>query len=97
MIDVLASKAGRTIQIQVKARSEGAKGDCSLKTLRLAEHVFYVVVDLKVEGASYFIVPGTSLVDIYYQSPCGMRGRNPQTWLEPFKSRRDLAGATSLE
>lgn len=90
LIDILASKGARTIQIQVKTRHESAKGDTSLAQAKFARHIFYVIVDLHVEGASYYIVPGVDLELIYYRSPCGIRGRIPFRTLSPFKSRWDL-------
>lgn len=90
LIDILASKGARTIQIQVKTRHEGAKGDTSLARAKFAAHIFYIVVDLHAEGASYYVIPGPELDRIYYRSPCGIRGRIPSRSLSPFKSRWDL-------
>jgi hypothetical protein len=90
LIDILASNGARTIQIQVKTRHEGAKGDTSLAQSKFAAHIFYIVVDLHREGASYYVVPGPELDRIYYRSPCGIRGRIPFKTLRPFKSRWDL-------
>lgn len=92
-VDILASKSGRTIQIQVKTRTDGAKGDTSLKPERMSPSVYYVLVDLLPEGARYFVVPGTALTEFYYRSPCGTRGRIPRAKLEQFKSRWDLLEA----
>lgn len=90
LIDILASKGARTIQIQVKTRHEDARGDTSLAQARFAAHIFYIVVDLHPEGASYYVIPGAELDRIYYRSPCGVRGRIPFKTLSPFKSRWDL-------
>jgi hypothetical protein len=89
-LDILASKGSRTIQIQVKARSEGAKGDTSLPQAKFAPHIYYIIVDLRPEGADYYIVPGYELDRFYYRSPCGIRGRIPSSQLGLFKSRWDL-------
>lgn len=92
LIDILASKGDRTIQIQVKTRHEDAKGDTSLAQAKFAEHIFYIIVDLHAEGASYYVLPGSELQKIYYRSPCGIRGRIPLRALSDFKSRWDLLG-----
>lgn len=92
-LDILASKDDRTIQIQVKSRTEGAKGDTSLAQVKFAPHIFYIVVDFRTEGAHYFIVPGTELDKFYYRSPCGIRGRIPYSQLAAYRSRWDLLEA----
>lgn len=90
LIDILASKGARTIQIQVKTRQHDAKGDTSLAQAKFARHIFYVVVDLQDEGASYYIIPGAELDGIYYRSPCGIRGRIPSRSLALYRGRWDL-------
>ncbi|MGO4386810.1 hypothetical protein AB4Y85_04680 [Microvirga sp. 2YAF29] len=87
LIDILASKGARTIQIQVKTRTEGAKGDTSLAQAKFAPHIYYIIVDLNADGASYAIVPGFELERFYYRSPCGIRGRIPAARLSAFKGR----------
>ena len=89
-LDILASRGDRTIQIQVKARSEGAKGDTALAQAKFSAHIYYIIVDLLTEGALYYIVPGFKLAEFYYRSPCGVRGRIPYAQLAVYKSRWDL-------
>ena len=89
-LDILASKGDRTIQIQVKARSQGAKGDTSLPQAKFAKHIFYIIVDLMTEGANYYVIPGHELDQFYYRSPCGVQGRIPSGQLAKYRSRWDL-------
>lgn len=92
-LDILASKGERTIQIQVKTRTHGSKGDTSLAQEKFAPHIFYVVVDMLTEGANYYVVPGSELDRFYYRSPCKIRGRIPSAQLASFKGRWDLLEA----
>jgi len=89
-LDILASKADRTIQIQVKTRTAGSKGDTALAQDKFAPNIYYIIVDLMPESANYYIVPGKILDGFYYRSPCGIRGRIPARQLARFKSRWDL-------
>jgi len=93
LIDILASKGTRTIQVQVKTRSSGSKADSSLAQAKLAGHVYYIVVDFHKGGADYYIIPGIDLERFYYRSPCGILGRIPFRRIAPFKERWDLLEA----
>jgi hypothetical protein len=90
LIDILASKDTRTIQIQVKTRTGGSKGDTALPQAKFASPIYYVIGDLQPEGASYAIVPGDEVDRFYYRSPCGVRGRIPSSRLSAFRNRWDL-------
>ena len=89
-LDTLASKGDRTIQIQVKARSEGAKGDTSLPQAKFAKRIFYVIVDLLTEGTRYYVISGYELDRFYYRSRYGVQGRIPSGQLAAYRSRWDL-------
>lgn len=93
LIDILASKGARTIQIQVKTRTGGSKGDTALPQAKFAPHIYYIIVDLQAVGASYAVVPGGELDRFYYRSPCGIRGRIPSARLSAFTNRWDLLDA----
>jgi hypothetical protein len=97
LLDILASKGDRTIQIQVKTRSEGAKGDTSLPQAKFSSRIFYIIVDFVGRGADYYVIPGQLLDSFYYRSPCGIRGRIPYSRLSSFKDRWDFLEAEGLE
>lgn len=90
LIDILACKGSRTIQIQVKTRTGGSKGDTALQQAKFAAHVYYVIVDLLADKVAYSIVPGFELERFYYRSPCGIRGRIPSSSLAPYRGCWEL-------
>ncbi|CCV05958.1 hypothetical protein MESS2_190027 [Mesorhizobium metallidurans STM 2683] len=73
VIDLIAHKDGRTIEVQVKA---SRKYGVNLTQKNALPHIWFIVVDYRSSEPRTYVLPGTALVmPVYYRSPCGIAGQ----------------------
>jgi hypothetical protein len=85
VLDLVARKDGRVIEVQVKA---SASSCAPLSQKNALPHLWFIVIDYRKGEPRDYVLPGTALVEpIYYRSPCGKAGRIRLKELAAFEDK----------